>query len=478
MENIIFTMLLLVPFVKEVLCQKIPITSSSNQAIEYYNRGWEQENLLKEDNAKKYYQRAISIDSTFALAYLRLAMINPSREQRGKLLKKAVEYSKNSTEGEKQWIMGRFDFYGAGNEGLNEYNYFKQLVEGYPNDEVANFLFGFINVNHGRNDHKIAIKYYRKAIEINPDYAAPYNELVYSYAALRDFTNAQLFAQKYINLIPNASNPHDTYAELLMTTGQYKKSIKAYKKVLDIDSEYPWAIMGIAANYNFLGQHVKARKFLKRLKEEKLSDYEYRHLWRSEIVSYLDEGNIAAALKLLENQKQASLKQVNKREPLFHIYYAFLRKTRLYFENNDPDYGLKEYYAWNTFVEKNFENKNTKARVKNLEFYYLAYQSYLNHQLSKAQDFIDQFEKVNGKKTDRSINLSAKIYLKQKEYSMAINLLKQTDLDNPYNQYWLALAFLKKGDLAASNIWKKKVCNANKRNNIDLALVRKKAKHL
>lgn len=475
--RVLFLICISAYFFADINAQKIPITSLSEEAKGYYQKGWASENTFSNE-AKTYYKKALQVDSTFSLAYLRLAMLNPSRKERGDLLKKAVEYSTEISEGEKLWILGRYDFYRAGNNGLNEYNYFKELVELYPKDEVANFLFGYVNVVHGRNDIKKAAKYYEKAIQLNPNYIAPYNELIYRLSSIKEYAKAKVIAENYIELLPNEASPYDAYAELLMSMGDYDNSIKTYEKVLKIDSEYPWAIMGIAANLNFLDKHAKARKFLKKLNENNLSDYEYRHLWRSQVVSFIDEGNLNGALDILEKQKQASLKEINKREPRFHIYYTFLRRTRLFFEDEDSFKGMEEYEKWNAFMQENYENKSTKSKIKNLKIYYSAFKSYLNGDYPLALDLIKQYESLNTKPTDMSLMLKARVFIMEQNYTMAVETLKKTNLDNPFNQYWLANAYLKLGNEELANYWKNEVLQMNDRNDIDLALVRKKAKNL
>ena len=48
---------------------------------------------------------------------------------------------------------------------------------------------------------------YKKAIEINPEYLIPYNELAYAYMEIEDYENAIETAKKYTELLPNSVNP-------------------------------------------------------------------------------------------------------------------------------------------------------------------------------------------------------------------------------------------------------------------------------
>lgn len=458
--------------------QKIPISTKSKEALSFYKKGWQHEDKLNLDEAEKMYSRAVSIDSTFALAYLRLAMAKDNYEVRRAQLKQAVKYIDYVTEAEKLWIKGRVDFYASGYDGSKEYGYFKKLAELYPNDEMANYLFAFVNLHHGKKNAELAIHHFKKAIKINSNFSKPYNELAYAYLENKDYDNAKRIVRNYIALLPNAVNPLDTYAEIFMRSGDYKKSIKNYKKILKIDSQFPWALIGIAANMNFLEKHKKGRLFLERINESGLSDYEYRHKWRARVTSYLDEGNLDAAITVLEAQKQESISGRNKREPIFHIYFAHLRKTRLYFENNQTVEGLKEYEQWNTYVQSNSKNENTKRRVQNLEFYYLSYQAFLEKDWKLATKLLMEYDTINGKVNDQSRILKAKILIDQAKVTDAITELRKSDLTNSYNQYWLALGLFKNGEYPEAEKWLDVILNTNERNDIDLAIVRRKSEEL
>lgn len=461
-------------FFSNLNAQKIPITTSSKEALSFYKNGWQLENQLRLDEAENMYHKAIDIDSAFALAYLRLAMVKDNYDTRRKYLKQALNLINNVTEPERLWIMARVDFYSTGYDGTKEYGYFKDLLQLYPNDEIANYLFAFVNLHHGVTKPELAIAHYKKAIEINPDFIQPYNELAYAYMENKNFKNAKEITKKYIKLLPNSVNPLDTYAEIFMRSGDYKKSIKYYKKVLKIDQKYPWALIGITANMNFLNKHDEGRKFLERLHDEKLSDYEYRYKWRARVTSYLDEKNFNEAVNTLEEQKQQSIQGKNKREPNFHIYYSYLRKTRFYFEYNEAEQGFEEYKKWNDYVQKNNKNEKTRKRINNLRHYYLAYSALIDNDLLSAQNHLDKFISINQGETDKSKVLLSRIFLAQNAVEKAIAKIEETDLKNPYNQYWLMIAYKKTGDKLNAKMLKNKILNLNEPNNINLSLVRKK----
>ncbi|MFV0571120.1 MAG: tetratricopeptide repeat protein [Xanthomarina gelatinilytica] len=474
MKQSFYIIALLLNFSSEIYAQKIPVTTKSKDALEFYEKGWEFEDKLKLDLAEQMYNNAINKDSTFALAYLRLAMLKDNYEIRRKQLKNAERFIENTSEGEQLWIRGRIDFYGQGYDGSNEYGYFKKLAELYPNDEMANYLFAFVNLHHGVLKPDLAIRHFEKAIKINPNFIRPYNDLIYTYLEKQDFKNAKRVSRSYIDILPNSVNPLDTYAEIFMRSGEYKKSIKAYKEVLKIDPKFPWALMGISANMNFLGKHSNGRTYIEKINEDKLSDYEYRHKWRAKVTSYLDESDIDMAIDVLEEQKQESISKRNKREPSFHIYFSYLRKTRLYFESNQPKQGLSEYENWVKYINGSDRSERIKMRIKNLKLYYLAYDAYLDNKFQDAKSYLTDYTKTNDGENDSSKVLLSKILIAEGKTEQAIEKLNETNLNNPYNQYWIMIAYSKTGDRKSVKKYKNKILQLNERNNIDLSLIRKK----
>ncbi len=467
--------LLLLSGCKESLdINKIPITTNAEAAKRLFLEARTLENLRKTDSANIVLDKAITLDTTFAMAYLMKGMISGDFNNRRAQIAKAMKYLPKVSEGEKLWIMGRNAFYGTGNSS-EEYDLFKQLVHLYPEDQYANYLFGFVNLHHGKSDFDQAIEYIQKAIQIKPDFTIAYNELAYAYLEKEEFEKAKEASSNYIKLLPNLPDPYDTQAEILMREGSYQESINAYNKVLQIDPSYAWSIIGTAANLNYLDRHIEARKFLTKLDDIKeMSDYNFRHRWRAEVVSYLDEGKVDSALVVLENQKQMGIKKTTTHEPLFHAYYGFLRKTRLYFEKEDWKNGLKEYEEWNEFVQKNSTQQSTKVRLQKLKDYYEAYVHFLQKDFDQANSSLQKYVTAVEKENDQYLILKAKMQYAQGNNKAALDAIKNTDLTDYYNQFMYAsiLEALDKKEEAKK--WFNKIQNANQIDDISLALVRKK----
>lgn len=447
---------------------KIPITSKSKEAIKLYEKGFYLEDRLEKNEAEIAYKKAIKLDTEFALAYFQLAMLRDNYDARSKYLTEAMKHTDKVSDGEKLLIEAKNAFY-VTKIPLEEYVAFEKLVELYPSDAVANYHFGYVNHHHAGDDVKKAIQYLENAIKINPSFILPYNDLAYAYMEATDFKNAERIVQRYIKLLPKSANPYDTYAEMLMRDSQFEKSIEMYEKVLSIDPKFAFAIMGKAANLNFLERHGEARKVLQNLDNLELSDYEDRHRWRSKMGSFVDEGKLAEGIDVLNEQN----KYAAERKDFHQIFFSHLRAIRLYFEHNDAKGGLREYERWSS---SQIDNDAVKQRIAKSEHYYKAYAAFIDGDLELAKSYLSQFHEVNGSENDDSRILSARILTKENKLTKALEILKTVNLDNAYNQFRLAEIYEGLGQKELAYEWYEKAATHNTLNDLDFALVRKEAK--
>jgi len=203
---------------------KIPITTKSKQARAFYLQGRELSENLRGQEAIRFFQQAIAEDSIFALAYLELAMVQPSTKEFFEAFNTAKTLTDHISVGERLMIYG-IDAAVSGLQ-MQQRKMYLDLVDIYPSDERAHYLLG--NYFYGKQEYQAAIKEYHKAIVINSDFAPLYNQLGYAHRFLGEYGQAKTAFKKYLQLIPDDPNPLDSYAELLLKIGKFKPSIEYY----------------------------------------------------------------------------------------------------------------------------------------------------------------------------------------------------------------------------------------------------------
>ena len=278
---------------------KIPISTSSDEALDAFLKGqWLFENLRVTD-AHRYFLKAVEADPEFALAHLRVANTAPTNSEFFQAFQRAVETSENASEGERH-LIAAFEAAVAGEPEV-QLAKLDALVTLFPKDERAhNALGDFLFFN--QQDYERAIAVYRQAIELNPDFAPPYNMLGYALRFIGDYTAAEEAFKRYAELIPDQPNPYDSYAELLMKMGRYEESIASYEKALAIDPNFFASYIGIGNNQMFMDRFDDARTAFAKIQEIARNDAERRqaHTWIA--ASYIHQRDFESALQEIQKR--------------------------------------------------------------------------------------------------------------------------------------------------------------------------------
>jgi len=270
---------------------KIPVTASSAEARSSFLQGRHLLEELRITDARRYYADAVKADPQFALAYLGLANTSTTNTEFFDALAQATANKGTASDGE-QMLIRALEAAVNGEPDVQRAQ-LESLVAAYPNDERAHnalaiFLFG-------QQEYEPAIAEYRAAIEIDPNFSPPYNQLGYALRTINDFVGAGGAFQRYTELIPDQPNPYDSYAELLMKTGRYKESITKYEMALEIDPNFVASYVGIANNLMFMGRTGEARESLEGLEQVARNDAERRQVCTWNAVAYLHEADSEGA---------------------------------------------------------------------------------------------------------------------------------------------------------------------------------------
>jgi tetratricopeptide (TPR) repeat protein len=279
---------------------KIPITTSSDEARRLYVQGRDLQEKLRAPDARRLFEQAVAKDKDFALGYVGLANTSGTAKEFIDSATRAASFADKVSQGERHLVLG-LEAAMKGNPGLTRQHY-TELVKLYPNDERAQNLLA--NFYFGRQEYETAVAHFVKATTINPSFSQPYNQMGYAYRFLDQFPEAERAFKKYIELIPGDPNPYDSYAELLMKMGRFEESIKNYEKALSIDSNFIASHIGIGNNYLAMGQPEKARTAFAKIAAVARTTGERRQARFWAAASYVHEG---AADKAIEELKAGSM---------------------------------------------------------------------------------------------------------------------------------------------------------------------------
>ena len=94
----------------------------------------------------------------------------------------------------------------------------------------------------------------------DPNYAPCYNQIGYIYSREGDIDKALESIAKYISLLPNEPNPHDSYGEMLRFAGRYEEALEQYRLALKIDPTFYISQKELGETYSLMGEEAQARK--------------------------------------------------------------------------------------------------------------------------------------------------------------------------------------------------------------------------
>jgi len=285
---------------------RIPITTSSEEARQLYLKGRDLAEKLRATDAHALFQQAAAKDPAFALAQYGLATSAGTAREFFDAVSRANTLADRASEPEKLLVCS-LDA-GAKGEPERQKDCLSRLVAACPDDERAHNQMAAYHF--GRQDYEAAIAEYEKANAIDPAFSQPYNQKGYAYRFLGRYQEAERAFEKYIELIPDDPNPYDSYAELLMKMGRFEESIRSYQKALAIDPHFVASYVGIGNDRVFMGQGEEARKAYSKLLAIARNDGERRqaHFWAA--MSWVHEGNTDQALAELE--KMAAIDRAGK----------------------------------------------------------------------------------------------------------------------------------------------------------------------
>jgi tetratricopeptide (TPR) repeat protein len=455
---------------KKEVPSKIPITTTSEKALEYYNEGAALAQKLRGQEAVYYYLKAIAEDKDFAIAYMQLAMAQTTPKLVFKYLDKAKSLSKNVSEGERLTILAveaRIN-----NDREKENTYYLELIEKYPNDEMVQSAYG--NFLYSLPKYKSAIEHLKKAIDINPELSQPYNMLGYSYRQLGDYDEAEKYFKQYIELIQNDPNPYDSYAELLLKKGEFEESIKYYRRALEIQPEFFASIIGISTNLTLLEKHEDACSELERIESLSNDPGELKRMHYAKAVVNVDIGNFERAIKEL-NENISISKSIDDD---LAIGGDLRNLGVLYLLNGDYDDALKYSEKSIEYYEKANISQDLKYYMRRQLYVIAGWVAYFKKDIDLLKKYKDKYkssaQKTMNPNEIRNVHeLAGHVKLLEANWVEAIYEYKQADLENPMILYMMGTAYEELGDVDEAREIYESVAHFNSLNDMAYAYIRK-----
>lgn len=451
---------------------KIPVTTSSSKAREYYLEGRSLADRLRQTEANDMFRKAVAEDPQFALGYLALAQSSTSPKAFFANLDRAKSLADHASQGESLLISAADA--AANGDPTRQGQYLAKLQELFPNDARVYDQLG--NYYFGQQKYDSAIAVYRQSNMLDPGFSSPYNMLGYSYRFMGNFEDAEKAFRKYMELIPDDPNPYDSYADLLLKMGRYEESIQSYQRALDVKSDFAPSYLGVATDLNFLGRYGEARETLRKYLAIAADDGQRRVALQSMVVSYADEGLLDSALVTLE----AMLKLAQATDDAAAQANDYDNMGLVLLHQDRPDQAMEKFTMSQQVIDKSslFPNIKENARLDFLQRQSLV--ALWKNQLDRADSLAHAYlsgatEADNPFRIRAARQALGMIALKKKNYVRAVSDLQQADLQQAYNIFHLAQAYEGLGDEEEAQRRYRQVADFNQLNSLMYAFVRHQA---
>ena len=173
------------------------VTTPSLEALQAYTLGV-QAMTVKNDypSAIPFFQRAISLDPNFAMAYARLGTSYNNLSQRERAIentRKAYELRERASEREKFYIASHYEHMAVGNLEAARKTY-ELWAQTYPRDNVPVGNLGVIHQQLGEYDKELAAN--QDALKLSPGSGLAYANLVNAYLSVNRLDEAKATAQE------------------------------------------------------------------------------------------------------------------------------------------------------------------------------------------------------------------------------------------------------------------------------------------
>jgi tetratricopeptide (TPR) repeat protein len=227
------------------------IATGNMDALSSFLEGEEAWNKLDSDAAYFEYRTATENDPDFSLAFLRLADVQVFRGNwEDARIKMEIAFKKKDRLIAYDLLRLKALLARIDSKPAEEREYLRQLTEAFPFKKE--YLYEFAESYFHVGDAEEAIKYYSRALTLDPEYSLAHNHIAYSYAWMGDHQLAEEHFKKYISL-DNTANSYDSLASGYMFAGRYDKAIETLEKGIALDPDLDYLYRNMAGNYLLQG---------------------------------------------------------------------------------------------------------------------------------------------------------------------------------------------------------------------------------
>ncbi len=209
------------------------VTTGSLRALRVFSEGLRALNQGDQSRALQLIEEAVAADTTFAMAYRKLAiLLNNEGENRSRAVwaaSKAYEYRDRLTEREKYLVIAAYHTVVTGNQD-QQISAYRTVLDLYPDDTYA--LNNLGAVYSGLREFGRAADYYAKALAVDSTNSLHYSNLAGELGNLKRFDAADSVARRFEHRFPKSPMVKLSYTINQANRGDYDSAAVLVKGLL------------------------------------------------------------------------------------------------------------------------------------------------------------------------------------------------------------------------------------------------------
>ena len=172
----------------------------------------------------------------------------------------------------------------------------ESLIKNFPNESLLYNIRGVCS--HSCQNYKVAIDDFRKAVELNSDYAEAYYNLGVSYGDLGEIESAKKAYKNALRINNNYPTAQNNLGQILFTQGEFKESISHFEWALEFKPDFAEAYYNLGNAYLSIEDLHNAIKLLKKAISVKP---DFADAYNNLGIAYLRTGEQELARDFFEN---------------------------------------------------------------------------------------------------------------------------------------------------------------------------------
>ncbi len=209
------------------------VTTGSIKALRVFSQGLQAYNQGDNARALQLIEEAVAVDTTFAMAYRKLAiLLNNEGENRSRAVwaaTKAYQYRDRLTDREKYLVVAAYHSVVTGNSD-QQISAYRTVLDLYPDDTYALNNLGVVYT--GLREFQKAAEYYVRALAVDSTFSLHFSNLAGSLGTLKLFDSADVIARKFERRFPKNPDVKLSYTINEANRGNYDSAAVLVKGLL------------------------------------------------------------------------------------------------------------------------------------------------------------------------------------------------------------------------------------------------------